>query len=304
MLILGVVVVRVVFVGEILVVGIVFLDHWHMWAVDREIQKEGPILISPDERFGVFALQNHSILIRIRLLLMGNAIPLQVKIGVAGGHRGDPIIVKTAATRIELFVPILVGTTVPLAGESGGIAEFLHPLGNSKEGLSRHIRSGWINARQRPYASPGIALIVSKAELVLDAPGHESAPRGSTLRSGCIAGLHQRTAPRERIHVRRVDVGINPVYPQVRVSVIVGKDDDDIGAFGSDGSAWRKGAQQSEHDQTGQQSSRICHDAHFEQILLFVRLFTPMADRILIFTSGMGKVRPGCRGLKDTACTR
>ena len=60
---------------------------------------------------------------------MRDGIAFQVHVHRAGGHRRHSVVVKPAARRIELFFSIIVGATVPFAGEAGHIAQLLHPLG-------------------------------------------------------------------------------------------------------------------------------------------------------------------------------
>ena len=77
---------RIIELGEFLVIGIRFLDQWDVWTKEREIEKERIVssLTEVDKRFTVLTLKDHTIgdaLGQAIPVLMVHSLAIERKIG-------------------------------------------------------------------------------------------------------------------------------------------------------------------------------------------------------------------------------
>ena len=107
------------------------------------------------------------------------------------------------------------GSEVPLPELCCGVARVLQTRGDG--GLL-------VEAVER-----GAVVIEIKA--ALEASCHHAAARGHALRRGAVAMRRHHAAVGQRIKVRRFDVLHHAVNAEIGVAVIVGVEEDDVGAL-------------------------------------------------------------------------
>ena len=72
--------------------------------------------------------------------------------------------------------------------------------------------------------------VVVEIEAPLETTGEQSASRRHALRGGAVAVLRDDAAPGERVEMGRLEIGLETVNPEVGVTVVVGVDEDHVGA--------------------------------------------------------------------------
>jgi hypothetical protein len=108
------------------------------------------------------------------------------------------------------FAALVLDVKMPLAADAGDVARRLQSLRQSDD-----------------FAAHRDAVVLD-AEAVLIPPGHQPGPRRRTLRRGDVAVGETHPVRGEAVHVRRADVFVDAVRPEVSPTVVVGEDDKDV----------------------------------------------------------------------------
>ena len=108
---------------------------------------------------------------------------------------------------------LVLDVEMPLAADARDVARCLQPL------------------RQRDDLAAHRDAVVLDADLALVLAAHQSGSRRCALRCGDVAAGEAHTVAGEMVHVRRADVLVDAVGPKIGPAVVVGEDDDDVGAF-------------------------------------------------------------------------
>ncbi len=240
-----------------------------MRPVKREVEEEPIIGVALDKGLGSLTLYNHPVT-PVADPLVRYAVTGQVKVCPVGIGWPNPILVKPAAPRVILGIDIIIIPAMPFSRKPRHIAKRLHTVTNRQQRLPGHIGACRIGPWHHSRTLSRIRFIAVKAEFVLDSPGHQTHTRRPALRRRGIALRHQRPAAGQRVHVWRIDIGIDTEQPHIRVAVIIGVNEDDIRTMGFDRGkvprggvgTTRKGIQGFVYNRAGINQNRIVFRGH------------------------------------------
>ncbi len=135
---------------------------------------------------------------------------------------------------VPMGVMVRRAALVPFADQSGRVSGALQGFGDC-DFLHRQAE-----ARSFIERSGGIELIT---EACRNSPGEQARPGRAAIGTGDIAGGEPNAVRRDRVDMRRWNLGI-PLTAELPITEVIREEDNDVGALDSGGANGHRGCQQ------------------------------------------------------------